>query len=302
MMFYRLTNFAKNAISTVICLLGIPLLIREWVCRNRIAILLYHDVQPEVFAKHIVYLSRHYAIISLDILVSAIYKKDFSEIPPKSVVITIDDGHAGNFALLPIINQYRICPTIYVCTQIINTHRHFWFKFARQSKKVKERLKKLLNAKRLASLKQEVDFEPEKEYQDRQALDIEEMKQMKQDVDFQPHTQFHPILPQCTETECKQEILGSKMDLEKYLGIERLHFSYPNGDYTEREIEIVKAAGYRSARTTDLGWNSISTPPYKLKAIPISDNAGLIRFRAELTTIPQRLGKWVNSLLWRITK
>ena len=298
---HRLTNFVKTALSTFICLLGIPLLIREWICRNRVAILLYHDVNPEIFAKHIAYLTRHYAIISLDILVSAIYKKDFSEIPPKSVVITIDDGHAGNVTLLPIFKQYRIHPTIYVCTQIINTHRHFWFRIQEQSKKEKERLKRLPNAERLARLKQKDNFEPEKAYQDRQALNIDEMKEMIQDVDFQPHTQFHPILPQCTETECKQEILSSKVDLEKFLGIECLHFSYPNGDYTEREVKIVKVGGFRSARTTDLGWNSVNTSPYKLKAISISDDAGLIRFRAELTTIPQRLGKWVNSLLWRIT-
>ncbi|MDE0485309.1 MAG: polysaccharide deacetylase family protein [Candidatus Poribacteria bacterium] len=296
---YRLTNFAKTALSIFISLLGIPLLIREWVCRNRVAILLYHDVNPEIFAKHIAYLSRHYAIISLDTLVSAIYNKDFSEIPQKSIVITIDDGHAGNVTLLPIFKQYRIYPTIYVCTQIINTHRHFWFRIPERSKK--ERLKKLPNVERLTRLKQESDFEPKKEYQDRQALNIDEMKKMMQDVDFQPHTQFHPILPHCTETECKQEILGSKVDLEKFLGIECLHFSYPNGDYTEREIEIVKAGGFRSARTTDIGWNNIETSPYKLKAMPISDDAGLIRFRAELTTIPQRFGKWVNSLLWRIT-
>ncbi len=298
-MSYRLAKFAKNAISTVICLLGIPLLCREWICRNRVAILLYHDVQPEIFAKHIAYLSRHYAIISLDILVSAIYNKDFSEIPPKSVVVTIDDGHTGNVTLLPIFKQYHIHPTIYVCTQIINTHRYFWFRIPDRFQK--ERLKKLSNAERLARLKQENNFEPEKEYQDRQALNIDEMKEMMQDVDFQPHTQFHPILPHCTETECKQEILGSKTDLEKFLGIECLHFSYPNGDYTEREIEIVKAGGFRSARTTDIGWNNVETSPYKLKAMPISDDAGLIRFRAELTTIPQRLSKWVNSLLWRIT-
>ena len=296
---YRLTNFAKTALSTFICLLGIPLLVREWVCRNRVAVLLYHDVQPEVFTRHIAYISRHYKIISLDMLVSAIYKKDFSEIPPKSVVVTIDDGHVGNFALLSIIKQHRISPTIYVCTQIINTHRHFWFRIPERSEK--ERLKKLPNVERLTRLKQESDFEPEKEYQDRQALNIDEIEEMMQVVDFQPHTQFHPILPHCTETECKQEIFGSKTDLEKYLGIECLHFSYPNGDYTEREIEIVKAGGFCSARTTDIGWNNVETSPYKLKAMPISDNAGLIRFRAELTTIPQRFGKWANSLLWRIT-
>ena len=257
---------------------------------------MYHDAKPTVFAKHIAYLSRHYAIISLDTLVAAIYQKDFSHIPAKSVVITIDDGHAGNIELLPLFKQYRIRPTLFVCTQIINTHRHFWFKIDGQSKAERERLKRLPNAERLAYLKQTDDFEPEHVYPDRQALNITEMKEMTESVDFQPHTRLHPILPHCTETECRQEILGSKVDLEKLLGTECFHFSYPNGDYTEREIEIVKAGGFRSARTTVIGWNTLQTPPYQLKTIPIADDAGLTLFRAQLTTIPQQLGKWVNSL------
>ena len=258
---------------------------------------MYHDPKPEVFAKHIAYLSQHYMLIPLDTLVAAIYQKDFSRIPAKSVVITIDDGHAGNIELLPVFKQHRIRPTLFVCTQIINTHRHFWFKIDGQSKAEKERLKQLPNAERLAHLKRTTDFEPEHVYPDRQALSITEMKEMEQNVDFQPHTQFHPILPHCTEAECEQEIIGSKVDLEKLLGIECSHFSYPNGNYTEREIEIVKANGFRSARTTVIGWNTLETAPYQLKTIPINDDAGFALFRAQLTTIPQRLNQVLNSLL-----
>ena len=290
-------NFLKNVVATFIFLLGMPLIIREWVWRHRVAVLVYHDPKPAVFTKHITYLSRHYTVISLDTLVAAVHQKDFTEIPPKSVVITIDDGHAGNIALLPIFKEYRMRPTLYVCTQIVDTHRHFWFKIDGQSKAEKERLKRISNAERLAYLKNTSNFKSEKAYPDRQALNIAEMQAMAKDVDFQPHTQFHPILPRCTETECRQEILGSKTDLETLLGIECSHFSYPNGDYTEREMEIVKAGGFRSARTTDIGWNTLDTSPYRLKAIPITDDAGLTLFRAELTTLPQRLSRWVNSLL-----
>ena len=289
-------NFLKNLMAIFVCLSGMPLLVREWICRNRVAILMYHDPKPTAFARHIAYLSRHYTVISLDILVSAIHRKDFSQIPSKSVVITIDDGHAGNYELLQIFKQYQVHPTLYVCTQIVNTHRHFWFRIEGQSKKEKERLKRLSNAERLTRLKKTTDYEPEKTYPDRQALNIEEMKEMAESVDFQPHTQFHPILPRCTEAECELEILGSKSDLESLLGFECSHFSYPNGDYTEREIQIVKAGGFRSARTTEIGWNTLDTPSYQLRAVPITDTAGLMLFRAELTTIPQRLSRWVASL------
>ena len=291
-------NFLKNVMAIFISLLGMPFLIREWVCRHRVAILLYHDPKPTVFAKHLAYLSRYYTIISLDTLVAAIHRKDASQIPPKSVVITMDDGHAGNIELLPLFKQYRILPTLYVCTQIIDTHRHFWFKIDGQSKAEKASLKRLSNAKRLTHLKNVTDFDPEKAYSDRQALNMVEMKEMVPSVDFQPHTQFHPILPRCTEAESKQEILASKADLEKFLGVECSHFSYPNGDYTQREVEIVKAGGFRSARTTDIGWNTLDISPYRLKAIPITDDAGLMLLRSELTTIPQRFGRCVNSLFW----
>ena len=290
-------SFLKNVVAFVVCLSGLPVFVREWMHRKHVPILLYHDPKPAVFAKHIAYLSHHYTPIALDILVGAIHQNDFSGIPPKSVVITIDDGHVGNFELLPIFKQYQIRPTLYVCTQLINTHRHFWFKIKGQSKAEKERLKQLPNAERLTRLKNTADFEPKKVYPDRQALNSAEIEEMTENVDFQPHTQFHPILPHCTETECQQEILGSKSDLEGLLGVECRHFSYPNGDWTEREVELVKAGGFRSARTTEIGWNTLDTPPYKLKAIPMTDAAGLILFRAELTTIPQRLSRWVTSLL-----
>ena len=283
-------------IATFVCLSGMPLLIREWIGQNRVAILMYHDVKPTTFVKHIAYLSRYYTVISMDTLVSAIHRKDFSQIPSKSVVITIDDGHAGNYELLPIFKQHQIRPTLYVCTQIVNTRRHFWFRIDGQSKAEKETLKRSSNAERLARLKRTTDFEPQKTYPDRHALNIAEIKEMAESVDFQPHTQFHPILPRCTESECKQEILGSKSDLESLLDVACSHFSYPNGDYTEREVQIVKAGGFRSARTTEIGWNTLNTSPYRLKAVPITDDAGLTLFRAELTTIPQRLSRWVTSL------
>ncbi len=291
------SRLTKNVIASVVCLSGMPFLIREWLCRDKVTMLMYHDAKPAVFRKHLAYLSRHYTLISLDRLVDAIYQSDFSQLPRKSIVITFDDGHAGNFAMLPIFKEFGIRPTLYVCTQIINTHRHFWFKITGQSKRDKARLKKMANSERLARLKRDADFEPEKEFTERQALNLDELTAMAPHVDLQPHTQFHPILPRCTETECEQEILGSKQDLERLLGETCNHFSYPNGDYSAREIEVVKTAGFRSARTTEIGWNTPRTVPYHLKVIPMTDNAGPILFRAELTTIPQRLFRLFAALM-----
>jgi peptidoglycan/xylan/chitin deacetylase (PgdA/CDA1 family) len=64
------------------------------------------------------------------------------------------------------------------------------------------------------------------------------------------HTVTHPILPRCTDEEVYLEISHSKEQLEEMLQHEINGFAYPNGDFSEREINMVKTAGYRLAFTT----------------------------------------------------
>ena len=277
----------KQIFALIIRFSGIPLLIREVLCRNRVTIAMYHNPNPGVFARHLKFLSRHYNFLPLERLVSAIRSGDWSHILPKSLVITLDDGHLGNYELLPLFRVYNIVPTIYLCTQIINTNRHLWFRAdgirGGHLKKYRESLKKLPNQQRLARLKKEYDFEPQKPFSERHTLNRDELTEMASDVDFQVHSRFHPILTACTDTECEQEIRGSKQDLERLLNITPTHFCYPNGDYTERESGIVKQAGYKSARTSDCGWNDHATHPYRLKAMDISDDACISQLVAQMS-------------------
>lgn len=245
---------------------------------------MYHDPKPAVFAAHLKYLSKHYHFITLEQLVDAIRRKDASKLPPKSLVITFDDGHAGNYRLLPLFKAYGIRPVIYLCSQIVGANRHFWFMTSplRKEKNVRERLKRLPNQERLARLKTAYGFEPDKPQPDRQALNRQELAEMAPYVDSQAHTRFHPILTTCDADECEQEIGGCQRDLEAMLGRKPLHFSYPNGDYTRREIELVKQYGYQSARTSDAGWNDINTDPYCLKAMDIANDASVNQLVAQM--------------------
>ena len=54
--------------------------------------------------------------------------------------------------------------------------------------------------------------------------------------------------------------------MEQLTGAACEHFAYPNGDYGSREIATLEAAGYKTARTCDIGWNDHKTDPYRLKA------------------------------------
>ena len=266
----NIQRFIKEIIGLTVRFSGISFLIREVVFRHKVTVILYHNPTPEIFKKHIDYLSKHYNLISLDKLVSAIYNKNWSNIPPKSLVITIDDGFKDNYNLLEISKTYNAYPTIYLCSHIVNTSRSFWFETGSYDA---QKLKRYDNNKRLKVLKDKMGYEPQKEYSSRQALNLEELWEMLPYVDFQSHSKLHPVLTTCEDKECLEEIKESKEALEKLLNKQIEHFAYPNGDYSYREIEFLKKCGYTSARTLDIGFNDINADPYKLKAIGIEDDA-----------------------------
>lgn len=65
------------------------------------------------------------------------------------------------------------------------------------------------------------------------------------------HTITHPMdLKLLSDSQLKDEIEVNKHDLESIINKPITKFCYPRGRYDERAIEICKAAGYKSARTT----------------------------------------------------
>ena len=252
-------------------------------------VLVYHDPPPSLLERHLEYLSKHYRFLALGELVDALHARDWRRIPPKSVVLTFDDGHRGNADLLPLFRRYGVRPTIFICSQLVGTNRHFWFSGASDP----EALKRLPNDERLVRLERETGFSPTREYptNERQTLSRAEIEQMKEHVDFASHTRFHPLLPSCTDEECEVEIRESKAEVERLTGEPCRHFSHPNGDYSPREIEMIKAAGYVSARTMDFRWNGVTTDPFGLKAVPVLDDASVNRLVADIAGVAPLLAR-----------
>jgi peptidoglycan/xylan/chitin deacetylase (PgdA/CDA1 family) len=266
---------------------GLFFLIKKFVSKRKVSIVLYHDPKPEVFRKHIEFLNDNYVFISLDLLVTAIVEKKWELIPDNSLVVTFDDGHIGNYNLLPTIREYDIKPTIYCCSDIITTNRHFWWKEVLTSDV--QGFKEMNNQDRLHVLKEKFDFFNSREYLDRQALNLDELQAMSLHLSIGSHTRFHPILTCCSKEEAEAEVLGSKLQLESKIGHVCGHFCYPNGDYDESVVESVKSSGYRSGRTIDVGWNDVNTDPYKLKITGITDDASINQVISQLTGITMYL-------------
>ena len=263
----------KNTLFKILRYTGLPFLFRELIQKNRITILLFHDISPETADFTFQYLRKKYNLISLNDLLNAIDYKDLISLPQKALIITFDDGHIGNYNLFPLIRKNKVPVTIFLCAAIINTKRNFWFTY-KPSEGKKGELKKIINSERLAILNR-YGYTQEEEHETPQALNKIQIMEMKECVNFQSHTLFHPILTQCSFDDAKKEIYESKKLLEDEYGLTINAISYPNGDYSKREIDIAKDGGYFCGVTVDYGFNTTSTDVYKLKRISVKDTFNL---------------------------
>jgi len=250
----------------------VPYFIREVAQRRRVTILVYHKLPPETADRHFEALRRRYNFISLADYLA--HRTDAARrLPPKPLIITFDDGHQGNHALKPVLEKHGIRVTLFLCSGLVGTNRHFWFETA-MSDSVRQALKRVPDEERLEVLAK-LGFSETAEQPTRQALSASEIEDMKPVVDFQSHTVYHPLLPQCSEPRAFDEISRSKIQLEDEFGLSIYALAYPNGDYSAREIAAARQSGYQCALTLDRGFNSRTTPPFQLKRICINDDASV---------------------------
>jgi len=267
----------KEVFARCVIALCIDRATRAALWRDRVAVLLYHDPKPETLDQHLTYLKTICDLVSLN-------EVGLPGTGSPRAAITIDDGYATNAHLLPVFIKHKVRPTIFLCSRFVGRPaRHWWLHPGAKHAGI-ERLKRLTNEERLSELgKYGYDQAGEDLVT---GLSVEQLHAMRPFVDFQAHTRFHPMLTRCDDSECEQEITDCKSELESMLGCKFEHFAYPNGNYSDREVNFVKEAGYKSARTCDLGWNDRHSDPYRLKTIVIDDDASPTWFIAQLTGIP----------------
>lgn len=227
-----------------------------------------HNPGPDTGELLFKWLLKKYNIISLNQYID--YRNGKATLPAKPLIITMDDGHIGNYDLLPLIKSLQIPVTIFLCSGLINTRRHYWFKYY-ELLTDSDVLKMVPNNKRLEYLAKS-GYYPEKEFPDPQALTKEQIMEMKEYVNFQSHTVSHPCLNRCTDAESWKEISDSKLQLETEYNLAINAIAYPNGDFTEREITYAKKAEYTCGLTVGYGYNGKNTSLYKLKRCSVNDN------------------------------
>lgn len=266
-------------LSQALRLVGAEALTRRTIARRRVSVLAYHDPEPEVFDAHMRFIECNYRMLSMSSLLAALEDGTWSAVPSRSVVITIDDGHKGNHRLLPVLERLPVKPTLYLCSQIVGTNRAFWPTLFPD----RDALKSLPHHERLRVMHSRGFAQTDDRGDERRAaLSREEIVDLLPFVEVGSHTRFHPILPMCEDDVAREEITESKLEIEGMTGRPCQHFCFPNGDFTERDQEMVKAAGYRSARTVSCGWVGPNSDPFALRVLGVSDVASVDQLAADL--------------------
>lgn len=267
-----LRDRGRRAVFALLRWSGLPFLVRRTLQRGRTTIILYHDIDAQTLDLHLTALRPRYHLVSLRDYVVARTHGHTHALPQRTLIVTLDDGLRSQYALLEVFRKHSVAPTIFICSGIVGTHRRFWFMAPPNSKEV-ERLKRMPDEERLVTLAA-LGYKETGSYPERSALSLAEIDDMREVVDFQAHTVLHPILPQCTDERAWTEISECRRILQQDLGLDICAFAYPNGSYSDREVEYVSKAGYTCAVTTELGFNDSTTNLLTLKRICIPPGAG----------------------------
>ena len=253
----------------------------------------YHNPKASVLREHIEYYTKHFNFITLDELVKAINSKNIKSLPPRSIVMTFDDGHKGNYELLDLFKEFKIRPTIYVCSGLVDTTRKLWFKVAEDPQK----LKKIKHNERIQYLKENYDFSVLKEFGEeyRDVLNKKELLEISKFSDIGCHTRFHPILTTMNDDEVNGEIYDAKIELEAILNKEVNHFAYPNGDFTSRELELIKKSGFKSIRTINCDNIKDKVDVFNLPVLGIDDNDSINMLVVQLSRFPKRFKNLIKT-------
>jgi peptidoglycan/xylan/chitin deacetylase (PgdA/CDA1 family) len=242
-------------------------------------------------------ISLHTKPLSLETAI--LYIKQKKPFPPRSTVITFDDGYADNYThAYPILKKYNVPATIFISTKYINQNdQWFWWDeieyFFEQNKngarlknnkgvspKLINRINKLIGTKknRASAIrtfihdlynisKQEknalINF-IRQEHKKRLMLSWNQLKSMTSHFEIGSHTVNHSFLNTLSLEELIYEFNHSKLVIKEKIKKPCISVCYPAGFVTEKVIEQAISSGYKSGVTTRTKNNSLNTNVYLL--------------------------------------
>ena len=192
------------------------------------------------------------------------FLSDLAEpVPPKTVVLTFDDGFRDNYlAAHPLLEKHGAKATLFL---VVDRFERDW---SRQ-KNARHDSGELMAEPKLADAEVDTLLASGR-------------------WELGAHTHTHAFLPSLTPSEREEEIAGGKAALEGTFGVPVTSFAYPFGVFDDADVAAARAAEYRFAVTTNSGVSAIGgigqEDPLLLKRINVSGKDGMFAFRQRLRT------------------
>jgi len=264
-------------------------------------------VHPDTFEMHIRYLKQNFQVVSLFEKFSTIQAARNSESIRPACILTFDDGWRDfhEFAY-PVLKRNQVPATVFLPTGYVGTNDWFWTdrlawlltdeippampdkpanplleRIARTRGSFEERLEASIHMLKnrndqeieeiIAALMERVGIWETPNQ--RVFLNWEEVREMGRSgiVSFGSHTHNHRILVHLKEEEVREELVRSKEILiqEGVVNPTFIPFCYPNGNWNQRIVCMVREAGYHVAVSTGKGWNDGDVSSFELKRVAI---------------------------------
>ena len=153
--------------------------------------------------------------------------------------ITFDDGYQNNYIFaLPILKKYRFTATCYIISNNIDGINHW-------------DIKKGITIKKMMNHNEIKDW-------------------INEGMEIGSHSSNHLYLSKLDNNQLKEEVLHSKINLQKQYKTKIKHFCYPYGDKDSKIVEFVRKCGYVSATTTSRGLASPQSNLFELPRVLIN--------------------------------
>jgi peptidoglycan/xylan/chitin deacetylase (PgdA/CDA1 family) len=265
----------------------------------RLAVLAYHGIEdPGTFDRQLTYLARAAIPVSLDDVFDAIAGR--RTLPPRSVLVTFDDGHRSVLdSGLPLLRERGIPAVAFVVAGLLDTDQPFWWTEVEHLVRAKgtadgwagltapqfvRRLKTVPDDERLRVIEElrgtartPAPRQPQLRRSELAALE-------SGGVAVENHTMTHPCLDRCDDDTVRAEVRDAHALLHAALGRPPRAFAYPNGNWDPRAERELEEEGYVAGFLFDHRL-SMRAPrhPLRISRLRVATDTRLDRFAAILS-------------------
>ena len=195
----------------------------------------------------------------------------------RTAFVSFDDGWKDNLKLIPVLEKHQIPASFFIPVRPVIAG-NFWWEYAPKVVEEKtefksvEELKKLPNDMRMCLIREVASRYDLK----RSCIELSELKRLNENplISIGSHTYHHPITIKCSDAELDFEYRESKKTLEEWLSIEINSFSFPNGDYNQRDLDLLKKYNYKMAFTVNPDLNSDFVSEFQIPRVSINSHGG----------------------------